>query len=897
MMPPADDGLDLVLVEAINHHHASRFDEAEKLYRNVLDAPPGHAVASFGFGLLCATRGRPLEAIKAYRRAIAMRPDFVGAYINLGTVFLTLGQHEDAVTQYRRAITISPENTMALGNLGKALQDLGRIDEAIAAYRVAIAHQPDNAIVQVNLGAALLAQQAWVESITATRRAIDLCPDNAMAYANLGTALMHLEQRDQALAACRQAIALHPRDVSINASLGGAMLELGALPEAIALCRQAITLDPGQANAHFNLSHALKAMNHLPEAALAARQAIALRPDTPEYHFHLAHILLLLGELDEGWVEYDWRWKLQDFAWISELHGEFRRPPWAGEDICSKTILIYTEQGLGDVILFTRYLPLIVRRAGRVIVAVQPRMRGLLEKIQGITVVSIREIPLPDFDMHCPLLTLPRIFETRLDTIPAEVPYLTANAVERSRWERRIGGDAFRVGIVWAGNPATKRDHFRSPGLANVMPLFAVPGVEFVVLQVGPGRDDLGTIPLPPHVMDLGEEIADLTDTAAIMTGLDLVISSCTAPLHLAGALGVRTWAMLPFVPYFPWLLERTDTPWYPTMTLYRQEQPGRDWSCVVSRIAADLAVLVRSGSARYDVSAPKARQSVPADESPQGAAPDRSLKMGPTMSETFNELAQCRGGLMLYNRNDTYIGASMRKYGEFSGEETALFRVIVQPGRTVLDVGANIGVHTVELSRLTGPAGVVHAFEPQRLIYQVLCANVALNSLANVFTHHAAAGSAGGSLLVPALDPGGRHNYGGVSLLGSPRGERVPMLTIDSLDLGDCQFIKLDVEGMETEALRGAEATIGRFRPILYVENDRQARSAELISVLFQYGYRLYWHLPPIYTANNFRSDTENIFGDKVSVNMICIPAEIAQSSLTNLREVTNPSDSVIQW
>jgi FkbM family methyltransferase len=251
----------------------------------------------------------------------------------------------------------------------------------------------------------------------------------------------------------------------------------------------------------------------------------------------------------------------------------------------------------------------------------------------------------------------------------------------------------------------------------------------------------------------------------------------------------------------------------------------------------------------------------------------------------------------MLYNRNDTYIGASLRKYGEFSGEEIALFRVIVQPGRTVLDVGANIGVHTVELSRLTGPAGVVHAFEPQRLIYQVLCANVALNSLTNVFTHHAAVGATGGSLLVPTLDPGGRHNYGGVSLLGSPHGEPVPMFTIDSLDLGDCQFIKLDVEGMETEALHGAEATIRRFRPMLYVENDRQARSAELISVLFQYGYRLYWHLPPIYTANNFRSDTENIFGDKVSVNMICIPAEIAQSSLTNLREVTNPSDSVIQW
>ena len=251
----------------------------------------------------------------------------------------------------------------------------------------------------------------------------------------------------------------------------------------------------------------------------------------------------------------------------------------------------------------------------------------------------------------------------------------------------------------------------------------------------------------------------------------------------------------------------------------------------------------------------------------------------------------------MLYNRNDTYIGASLRKYGEFSGEETELFQLIVQPGRTVLDVGANIGVHTGDLSRLAGPEGMVHAFEPQRHMFQLLCANIALNSCMNVFTHQAAAGASGDTMLVPLLDPGERHNYGGLSLLDSRSGEAVPLVTIDSLRLQDCQFIKLDVEGMETDALHGAVATIRRFRPILYVENDRQARSAALIALLQSYGYRLYWHLPPLYRGNNFRADTENIFGGKVSVNMICIPTEIPQSSLTNLREVTGPEDSVIRW
>jgi FkbM family methyltransferase len=251
----------------------------------------------------------------------------------------------------------------------------------------------------------------------------------------------------------------------------------------------------------------------------------------------------------------------------------------------------------------------------------------------------------------------------------------------------------------------------------------------------------------------------------------------------------------------------------------------------------------------------------------------------------------------MLYNRNDTYIGASLRKYGEFSGEESALFRLIVQPGRTVLDIGANIGVHSVDMSHLVGREGTVHAFEPQRLTFQLLCANVALNSCANVFTHQSAVGAAAGTIRVPSLDPEVPHNYGGLSLLAAGLGEPVGLVTIDSMELLDCQFIKLDIEGMETEALQGAAATIERFRPLLYVENDRQARSAELIGLMQQYGYRLYCHLPRLYSVNNFRADPENIFGNKVSVNMIGIPAEIPQSALANLHEVSGPTDHVIKW
>jgi tetratricopeptide (TPR) repeat protein len=605
MLPPGDGpvvlftapaAIDGTLAEAIRHHRAGNAAEAEQLYRAVLAASPDNHLASYNLGLLCLAQGRPREAIDACRDAIAARPDHVEAHINLGTAVLALGRPEEAVVWFKRAIAIRPDDAMAISNLGKALQDMGRTDDAIAAYRAALGHQPDNAAATVNLGAALLDRRDWDESAAVTRRAIALQPDNAMAHANLGTALARLGQHEAALAACRQAAALRPRDKTVLASLGGAMADLGALQEAEALCGEAVAADAAFPAGYFNLSHALKAMNRLEEAEQAARRALALRPESAEYHFHLAHLLLLQGEFEAGWAEYDRRWQLPDFAWMTAIHGTFAQPCWRGEDIAGKTILIHTEQGLGDIIMFARYLPLVVARAGRVIVAACPPMHRLLGTIDGITVVPIEQVPLPDFDVYCPLLSLPRAFATGPGSIPAEVPYLRPEPAARAPRGQRTGGEAMRAGIVWAGNPVTKGDRFRSPGLASVLPLFSVPGVDFAVLQVGPGREDCDARQWPAHVRDFGGELADMADTAAVMAHLDLVISSCTATLHLAGAMGVRTWAMIPFAPYFPWLLESEATPWYPTMRLYRQERPGRDWSAVIDRIAGDLAALARSG-------------------------------------------------------------------------------------------------------------------------------------------------------------------------------------------------------------------------------------------------------------------------------------------------------------
>jgi FkbM family methyltransferase len=263
----------------------------------------------------------------------------------------------------------------------------------------------------------------------------------------------------------------------------------------------------------------------------------------------------------------------------------------------------------------------------------------------------------------------------------------------------------------------------------------------------------------------------------------------------------------------------------------------------------------------------------------------------GRHFSTGFNTLSKCRYGWMLYHEADQYIGRGLKKYGEFSEGEVELFRQLLRPGDMVVEAGANFGAHTLAMARMVGEQGCVMAFEPQRLVFQALTANVALNSLMNVVTIQAGVGERPGSIRVPVLNPAKRLNFGGFSINHHEAGELVPLQTIDSLDLQRCRLLKADVEGMEREVVEGARNTIMRLRPVLYVENDREEQSPRLISLIQSLGYRLWWHLPPMFNPNNFRGDSENVFGQIVSVNMLCLPAE-AQANI-DLREIHTPQDN----
>jgi len=276
-----------------------------------------------------------------------------------------------------------------------------------------------------------------------------------------------------------------------------------------------------------------------------------------------------------------------------------------------------------------------------------------------------------------------------------------------------------------------------------------------------------------------------------------------------------------------------------------------------------------------------------PAKKSATATAP-QSL---PHITTGFNTLSPCRHGLMLYHTADQYIGQGLKKYGEFSEGEVALFQQVLRPGDVVVEAGANFGAHTVSMAKMVGEQGCVIAFEPQRLVFQAMTANVALNSLLNVLTMHAGLGAKPGAIKVPVLNPAKGHNFGGFNIGNHSEGEEVPVRTVDSLKLARCRLIKVDVEGMECEVLEGARDTIARLKPALYVENDRSEHSQRLIALIQSFGYRLWWHLPRMYNPDNFRGDKENIFGNIVSVNMLCLPQE-TQGTI-DLPEIKSPQDN----
>lgn len=507
-----------------------------------------------------AHRAGRLEAAAAgYRAILKHRPDHADALHLLGLVRHQGGDNQGARPLIERALRLAPDSAAYANSLGLVLFGLGRLGEAEAAFL----------------------------------RALSAEPKLAEAHNNLGNARALGDDPAGAAAAYAEAIAARPGYAVAHANRAGALRRLGDLPGAESAVLRALALRPDYAGASCTLGLIRHEQGDYDGALAAYDRALALEPELAEARANRAVLLLLLGRLGEGWREYEWRWRVAGFTTPKRA---FPAPAWDGEPLAGRTILIHAEQGLGSAIQFVRYVPMVTARGGRVVLECQPPLVRLFSSLAQepgsgpITLIAKGE-PLPDFETHAPLMSLPRLFATTLETIPNAVPYLTAAPRSRTLWRGRLAALARpRVGVVWAGNPKHHNDRNRSMPASALAPLLSMTGISFVDLQVGAAAHQRVDLPAdaaaalrPPD-----GELAEFADTAAIVAELDLVLSVDTAVAHLAGALAKPVWLLVPFVPEWRWLRERTDSPWYPTMRLFRQTSPG-DWSGVLSAVSRAL--------------------------------------------------------------------------------------------------------------------------------------------------------------------------------------------------------------------------------------------------------------------------------------------------------------------
>jgi tetratricopeptide (TPR) repeat protein len=655
--PAAGDGFQATMQRAITLHQQGRLDDAAELYRVLLAMRPDDANAQHLLGLvkfaggataealtlidgamraglaspqLLLNRGlvlnalnRPLEAVASFEQAILRDRNFLEAYCNRAILLATLGRTEDALESYAQALRIAPTEAALLFNYGNLLKELGRRDEALAAYDAALQARPDAAELHLERAEVLRELKRYDDAVASYDRALALRADDVEALCNRGLALDALGRHADAVASYDRALALRPHDAIILRNRGCALLNLKQLNAALATFDAILARNPADAEAHYNRGNvllqcerfgealtsydlalalradlaeahnnrglALKELDRFADAAASHRRAYAIDPGHVEARWNEALLQLLAGDYEHGWAGYEWRWHKEP---LIRARRNFPQPLWRGEPIAGQTILIHSEQGLGDTIQFCRYLPLVAATGARVVFEVQPPLLRLLHGVGGVEVIA-RGDALPHFDWQCPLMSLPRAFATRLETIPANAPYLHAAPDLAGVWAQRLGARRRpRIGLAWAGNADHRNDHNRSIALEKLLPLLDV-DADFVSLQkaVRPGDDALLDA---RDILRVGDALGDFADTAALIGELDLVISVDTSVAHLAGALGRPVWLLVTHVPDWRWLIGRDDSPWYPSARIFRQEE-SRDWGTVIARAREALDDVVRA--------------------------------------------------------------------------------------------------------------------------------------------------------------------------------------------------------------------------------------------------------------------------------------------------------------
>jgi tetratricopeptide (TPR) repeat protein len=578
---------------AIALQSQGKYAQAVENCERATSIDPDYAEAYNTMGFALQMQGRLDDAIESYRKATQVKPDFAEAYNHLGVVLSKQERHDEALENYRQALRINPDYAEVHNNLSIALKGLGRLDEAVESCRKALKLEPNFAEAYFNLANAMRDQGRCDQAIANYQCALNIDPDYAEVYNNLGILLNDLGRSEEASENCRRAIELKADYAEAYNNLGIVLKDTGRLAEAIADYEQAIQLEPHFFEAYYNLGNALKEQGRCDEAIENYRRAIEIKPGYAQAHWNLSHAYLLKGDFIQGWQGYEWRRNadLEIFTYPHRHH----QPRWGGSDFAGKRLLVHCEQGLGDSLQFMRYLPMVKARGGTVLFEAWKPLHGILQdsaNVDQLLELSFEKKTDADFDLHISLMDLPALFGTTLETIPAEVPYIGPDPQKVKYWRDRMADTSFKVGIVWAGSPGHGNDHNRSCRLELFAPLAAIEGVKLYGLQKGEAVEQVGRLSQAVAIDNLSKDLHDLSDTAAAVENLDLVISVDTAPAHLAGAMGKPAWILLPFAPDFRWMLGRTDSPWYPTMRLFRQEEWG-DWTRVFQDVSEQLRTLV----------------------------------------------------------------------------------------------------------------------------------------------------------------------------------------------------------------------------------------------------------------------------------------------------------------
>jgi tetratricopeptide (TPR) repeat protein len=612
--------VDDALSNARELHQSGRLDEAEVIYKRVLERNPRDfktllllaalehqrerdrgalelieralrvnsqsAEALLQHAMILRSLQKPEDALASYDAALAIAPDVPAALYNRGNLLQSLGLHEKALASYDHVLTLQPHDADVLNNRAVVLQKLGRFEAALESCQRALSVRPGYAHALTNRGHALQALGRFDEALRDYEAALRIDPDHVDALTGCGAILFNVGRFAEALASHERAFRFAPGALGA-VHVGDALHALGRHDDAVGAYDRALEIDSNCIEALNNRGNALQALNRHEEALASYITATEIAPDDAHAHWNEGLVRLLLGDYERGWQKYEWRWKNRQLNASPRLSD---KPQWQGhEDIAGKTVLVHAEQGFGDAIQFIRYVPLLAARGAAIVVACHESLREIFGSIEGVHEITTSERALPRFDYHVPLVSLPYAFKTVLGDIPAQMPYLSARVDAVEAWHRKLAAHTgLKIGLAWMGNPKFTAAGAKACRLEQLRIVLDQPGCNFVSLQKGEASADIEKLGLASRIADYTADVKTFSDTAALITNLDLVISIDTAVAHLAGALAKPVWILLPFAADWRWLRDREDSPWYPSARLFRQSRPG-DWDGVLREVREAL--------------------------------------------------------------------------------------------------------------------------------------------------------------------------------------------------------------------------------------------------------------------------------------------------------------------